>query len=202
MWHCCRSLSLVIHFSFLFFGEGGRGTLVIYSIFPYLIYLSRNPRIYPCKFFLAGVNFYRFNAKNWQFNVYIVVIYAFFGVNFILQRFCSCKKNHKYQVCARAVSRKTPIYFILWLYVLWNAFYTRQSQFSCNFWNPHFSCPSSCCCCPLDDHLQEAGPSGWSSLEAGHSRWWFTRSLSLRMVICKWTATPDDNLQEDGHSRW
>ena len=23
----------------------------------------------PCKFFLAGVNFFRFNAKNWQFNV-------------------------------------------------------------------------------------------------------------------------------------
>ena len=28
-------------------------------------YLSRIPRIYPCKNFLAGVNFYRFNAKNW-----------------------------------------------------------------------------------------------------------------------------------------
>ena len=26
-------------------------------------YLSRTPRIYSCKFFLAGVNFYRFNAK-------------------------------------------------------------------------------------------------------------------------------------------
>ena len=30
-------------------------------------YLSRIPRIYPCKFFLDGVNFYRFNAKNWHF---------------------------------------------------------------------------------------------------------------------------------------
>ena len=30
-------------------------------------YLSRIPRIYPCKKFLAGVNFYRFNAKNWHF---------------------------------------------------------------------------------------------------------------------------------------
>ena len=30
-------------------------------------YLSRAPRVYPCKFFLAGVNFYRFNAKNWHF---------------------------------------------------------------------------------------------------------------------------------------
>ena len=30
-------------------------------------YLSRAPRVYPCKFFLAGGNFYRFNAKNWHF---------------------------------------------------------------------------------------------------------------------------------------
>ena len=28
-------------------------------------YLSRTPRIYSCKFFLAGVNFLRFNAKIW-----------------------------------------------------------------------------------------------------------------------------------------
>ena len=28
----------------------------------------------PCKFFLAGVIFYRFNAKNWQFTVYFAVI--------------------------------------------------------------------------------------------------------------------------------
>ena len=37
-------------------------------------YLSRSPRTCPCKFFLAGVNFYRFNAKNWQFTVYFAVI--------------------------------------------------------------------------------------------------------------------------------
>ena len=37
-------------------------------------YLSRIPRIYQCKFFLAGVSFYRFNAKNWQFTVYFAVI--------------------------------------------------------------------------------------------------------------------------------
>ena len=30
-------------------------------------YLSREPWVYPCKFFLAGVNSYRFNAKNWHF---------------------------------------------------------------------------------------------------------------------------------------
>ena len=30
-------------------------------------YLSRAPRACSCKFFLAGVNFYRFNAKNWHF---------------------------------------------------------------------------------------------------------------------------------------
>ena len=67
-------------------------------------YLSRAPHIYSCKFFLARVNFFffRFNAKIWQFTVYFavmtlkignfVVIYAFFGVNFILQKFCLCKK--------------------------------------------------------------------------------------------------------------
>ena len=32
-------------------------------------YLSRAPRACSCKFFLAGVNFYRFNAKNWLFTV-------------------------------------------------------------------------------------------------------------------------------------
>ena len=37
-------------------------------------YLSRAPRIYSCKFFLAGVNFFRFNAKIWQFTVYFAVI--------------------------------------------------------------------------------------------------------------------------------
>ena len=37
-------------------------------------YLSRAPQVYSCKFFLAGVNFYRFNAKNWQFTVYFAVI--------------------------------------------------------------------------------------------------------------------------------
>ena len=51
-----------------------------------------------CKKKLPGVNFYRFNVKNWQFTVYFVVIYAFFGANFILQKFCMCKKNDKYEV--------------------------------------------------------------------------------------------------------
>ena len=37
-------------------------------------YLSRKPQEFSCKFFLAGVIFYRFNAKNWQFTVYFAVI--------------------------------------------------------------------------------------------------------------------------------
>ena len=56
--------------------------------------------------FFAGVNFYRFNAKNWQFTVWIgnllckLAIYCVnFGVNFILQKFCLFKKNDKYEVC-------------------------------------------------------------------------------------------------------
>ena len=37
-------------------------------------YLSRTPRTCSCKSFLAGVNFYRFTAKNWQFTVYFAVL--------------------------------------------------------------------------------------------------------------------------------
>ena len=42
------------------------------------------------------------------------------------------------------------------IYVLWNGFYTKKGNF-------------------LDDHLQEASPSGWS----------FARGWSLQMIICK-----------------
>ena len=38
----------------------------------YLIFVT--PRVFSCKFFLAGVNVYRFNATNWQFTVYFAVI--------------------------------------------------------------------------------------------------------------------------------
>ena len=62
-------------------------------------YLSRAHEWGLCKFFLAGVNFYRFNAKNWQFTVYLgnllckLAIYCVnFGINLILQNFCLCKK--------------------------------------------------------------------------------------------------------------
>ena len=41
-------------------------------------YLSREPRVYSCKFFLAGVNFYRFNAKNWHFRQILRKKVAFF----------------------------------------------------------------------------------------------------------------------------
>ena len=41
-------------------------------------YLSRAPRVYSCKFFLAGVNFYRFNAKNWHFRQILCEKVAFF----------------------------------------------------------------------------------------------------------------------------
>ena len=42
--------------------------------------LSREPRVYPCKFFLTSVNFYRFNTKNWHFrqilyNKMCIIIY-------------------------------------------------------------------------------------------------------------------------------
>ena len=32
----------------------------------------------------------------------------FFGVNFILQKFCSCKKNDKYQVCIGVMGIPLP----------------------------------------------------------------------------------------------
>ena len=41
-------------------------------------YLLREPRVYPCKNFLAGVNFYRFNAKNWHFRKILRGKVAFF----------------------------------------------------------------------------------------------------------------------------
>ena len=40
--------------------------------------LSRVPRLYPCKFFLAGVNFYRFNAENWHFRQILCKKWHFF----------------------------------------------------------------------------------------------------------------------------
>ena len=46
-----------------------------------------------------------------------VVIYAFFGVNFILQKFCSCKKNDKYQVWFRGTSladRRVGLWLTSW----------------------------------------------------------------------------------------
>ena len=42
--------------------------------------------------------FCRKNAKNWQFSVYFVVIYAFFRCKFYSPKICSCKRNDKYQV--------------------------------------------------------------------------------------------------------
>ena len=58
-------------------------------------YLSRSPRTCSCKFFLAGVNFYRFNAKNWQFTVYFAVIMQKnwqFSVYFVvIYAFIRCK---------------------------------------------------------------------------------------------------------------
>ena len=47
---------------------------IISLVLAHTSYLSRTPRIYSCKFFLAGVNFYRFSAKNWQFTVFFFFI--------------------------------------------------------------------------------------------------------------------------------
>ena len=81
----------------------------------------------PCKFFWPGVNFYRFNAKNWRKLTKIGVFrckfrcklaeigeklaknwqkLAFFGVNFILQKFCLCKKMTNMRYVRIDVERK------------------------------------------------------------------------------------------------
>ena len=95
-----------------------RSTTLIFFLFgmihrTHTWYLSRTPRTYSCKFFLAGVNFYRFNAKNWHFRQILREKVAFFGVNFILQKFCQCKRNDKYQVCSQLLSKNVLI--TIWL---------------------------------------------------------------------------------------
>ena len=46
----------------------------LFSFIPHICNGRRGRR--PCQFFLAGVNYDRFNAKNWHFTVQFVVIYA------------------------------------------------------------------------------------------------------------------------------
>ena len=68
-------VSLFYLFLFLYCQLLEEMTYTIYEVskddmrFQHTSYLSREPRVYPCKFFLAGVNFYRFKAKNWRFSV-------------------------------------------------------------------------------------------------------------------------------------
>ena len=73
-------------------------------------YLSRAPRVYPCKNFLPGVNFYRFNAINWHFRqicrekmaVFFTDLMQKIGVfqcKFYSPKILPVKKNDKYQVC-------------------------------------------------------------------------------------------------------
>ena len=98
--------------------------------------------------------------------------------------------------------------YIMFICVL-KGFYTRKSQFPCNYWNPQFLLllllPSSSFArgrplrmiickrpVPQDHHLQEAGPSGWP----------FARGRSLRIIICKRPVPLDHRLQEAGPSFW
>ena len=58
-------------------------------------YLSRTHGRCPCKFFLAGVNFYRFNAKNWHFRQILRKKSGFFFTD-LMQKICvfRCKFYH------------------------------------------------------------------------------------------------------------
>ena len=45
---------------------------------------------------------------------FVFEIYAFFGVNFIIRKFCPCKRNDKYEVCfAFALIYDKALYFYL-----------------------------------------------------------------------------------------
>ena len=48
----------------------------------YIPHICHEPHEHIRVNFLVSVNFYRYNAKNWQFTVYFVVIYAFFRCKF------------------------------------------------------------------------------------------------------------------------
>ena len=62
--------------------------------------------------------FDRFYAKKWRFFLQIFrEKLAFFGVNFILQKFCQCKKNDKYQVCNSYVQIQERLRIIPQFYV-------------------------------------------------------------------------------------
>ena len=52
-------------------------------------YLSQTPETCLCKKKLPGVNFYRFNAKNWRFSVQVS----------FSKKFDCVKKKDKYEVC-------------------------------------------------------------------------------------------------------
>ena len=67
--------------------QGGNEThpflnMNFFMISSHTSYLSQTPQTCLRKKKLPGVNFYRFNAKNSQFSVYFVVIYAFFRCKF------------------------------------------------------------------------------------------------------------------------
>ena len=67
--------------------------MMIVMIIPHICHGRHGRR--PCKFFLAGVNFYIFNAKNWHFFTDLTQKIGVFGVNFILQKFCLSMTNDK-----------------------------------------------------------------------------------------------------------
>ena len=89
--------------------------------------------------------------------MYFVVIYAFFFVNFILQKFCSCKRNDKYQVCLF-------ILFMFRLEISWILFLEAPS-FS------HFSYFKPCIIQKQEQHLQKLAstiPVSWRKRKNVH----------------------------------
>ena len=87
---------------------------------------------------MAGVNFYRFNAKNWHFRQILREKLAFFGVNFILQNFARVKKNDKYEVWAHHVLSLLILSFIRekhildWFYLSELHLFSKQTKYCMN----------------------------------------------------------------------
>ena len=66
---------------------------------PYLIFVTNATDGVRVNFFLAGVNFTDLTRKIGNLLCKLAFYCVNFGVNFIFQKFCPCKKNDKYQVC-------------------------------------------------------------------------------------------------------
>ena len=74
---------------------------------------------------------------------------------------------------AGCISQDTYLLYIIIIGVL-KRILNKKSQFSSNHWNPSY------CCCPPDDHLQEASPSFLQPRKAMKNEFW--RPFTMRKM--------------------